>query len=89
LEKGLGWESRHVDLFKFENWEPEYVKLNPRAIIPTLDDDGRVIIDSNIIVEFLEDAYAEALLRPAGAHGRAIMRNWMKMADDVAHPSVV
>ena len=88
-EKGLAWESRHVDLFKFENWEPEYVKLNPRGVVPTLDDDGRVVVDSNVIVEYLEDAYAEVPLRPGDAPGRAIMRLWMKKADDVAHPSVV
>ena len=88
-EKGLAWESRHVDLFKFENWEPDYIKLNPRGVVPTLDHDGRVVVDSNIIVEYLEDAYAEAPLRPDDAHGRAIMRHWMKMADDIAHPSVV
>ena len=70
----MAWESRHVDLFKFENWEPEYVKLNPRGVGPTLDDDGRVIVDSNVIVEYLEDAYAEGSLMPGDAGGRARLR---------------
>ena len=40
-EKGLEWESRHVDIFAFENYEPAYTKLNPKAVVPTLDHDGK------------------------------------------------
>ena len=39
-EKSLDWESRHVDIFAFENYEPAYTRLNPKAVVPTLDYDG-------------------------------------------------
>ena len=32
-EKGLDWESRHVDIFAFENYEPAYTTLNPKAVV--------------------------------------------------------
>ena len=38
VEKGLTWEARRVDLFKTEQYDPEYLKLNPKGFIaqPTL-----------------------------------------------------
>ena len=33
-EKALDWESRHVDIFAFENYEPAYTRLNPKAVVP-------------------------------------------------------
>ena len=64
-EKGLDWESRHVDIFAFENYEPAYTRLNPKAVVPTLDHDGNVLIESNIILEYLEDVFPKQVpLRP-------------------------
>ena len=59
VEKKLSWQSRHVDLFNFENYQPWYTTLNPKAVVPTLDHDGRILIESNVILEYLEDNFAE------------------------------
>lgn len=88
-EKKVAWESRHVDLFKFENWEPDYTRLNPKGVVPTLVHDDRVIVESNVILEYLDDAFPAVPLRPAEAHARAVMRLWLKQTDEVAHPAVV
>jgi glutathione S-transferase len=45
-EKNLEWQSRHVDIFAFENYEPAYTRLNPKAVVPTLDHNGRILIES-------------------------------------------
>ena len=37
-EKGLEWTGEHVDLMRFENFRPEYLAVNPNALIPTLVD---------------------------------------------------
>ena len=44
-EKGLAWESRYVDpgLDKRQQHDPEYLKLNPRGLVPTLIHDGCVV----------------------------------------------
>jgi glutathione S-transferase len=35
-EKGLAWEAVRVDLFKAEQYDPKYLKLNPKGLVPTL-----------------------------------------------------
>jgi len=87
-EKGLDWHSTHVDLFNFENYEPTYTKLNPKGLVPTLDHDGRIVVESNVIIEYLEDEFPQPRLSPQDAHARATARLWMFNAEDVAHPAV-
>ncbi|MDE0539878.1 MAG: glutathione S-transferase family protein [Rhodospirillales bacterium] len=88
-EKGLDWESRHIDLGpKQENTEPWYVKLNPNGVVPTLDHDGRIIIESNVIIEYLDDVFPDIHLRPGDAYGRAQMRIWLDRTEHVVHRNV-
>ena len=53
-EKGLSWESRHIDLPKGEHLQPDYLKINPRAVVPVLDHDGVLIRESTVICEYLD-----------------------------------
>ena len=88
-EKGLDWESRHVDIFAFENYEPAYTDLNPKAVVPTLDHDGHVLIESNIILEYLEDVFPKQVpLRPDDPFARSIMRLWVYNSEELAHWNV-
>jgi glutathione S-transferase len=87
-EKKLPFENRHVNLFEFEHWTPEYLKLNPKAVVPALDHDGRIIIESNVIIEYLEDRFPEVRLRPADLHERAQMRVWLFNSEEIAHENV-
>ncbi len=81
-EKGLGWTGHHVDLMKFENLAPAYLVLNPKGVVPTLKYDGRLIPESSIINEFLDDRFPEVPLRPADPLERARMRLWVKHEED-------
>lgn len=47
LEKGLDWESEYLDLFKNEQYRPEYLQINPKGVVPSLVFHGKVIIESN------------------------------------------
>jgi glutathione S-transferase len=88
-EKSLDWESRHVDIFAFENYEPAYTDLNPKAVVPTLDHDGHVLIESNIILEYLEDVFPKQMpLRPDDPFARSIMRLWVYNSEELAHWNV-
>jgi glutathione S-transferase len=75
-EKRLPWESHFVDLRRFQHLEPEFLALNPAAMVPVLKDGGQVIRESLVINEYLDDAYPEPRLRPRGALERARMREW-------------
>ena len=35
FEKGLSWETKRVDLFKNEQYDPAYLKYNPKGVVPT------------------------------------------------------
>ena len=84
-EKKLTWEGHHLNLRVGDQQKPEYLKLNPNAVVPTLVDNGTVIIESTVINEYLDDAYPEQPLRPLNAAGRARMRLWTKQLDEGVH----
>ena len=84
-EKKLLWDGIHLDLRAGDAQRPEYVKLNPNQVVPTLLHDGAAVIESNLICEYLDDVYPETPLRPADALARARMRLWMKQLDDGIH----
>jgi glutathione S-transferase len=82
-EKGLPYKSRYVELWRYENLSPAYLKLNPNGVVPTLVHDGTPIINSFCINEYIEDAFPEPPLRPADLRERARMRYWAWTADEV------
>jgi glutathione S-transferase len=82
-EKGLAFESIYVDLHKFEQHEPWFVKINPEGQVPVLDHDGVIITHTTVINEYLEDAFPDAPpLRPPDPVGKARMRYWNKFIDE-------
>jgi glutathione S-transferase len=84
-EKGLAWEDRHIVLRSGEHQKDWYVKLNRRAVVPTLIDGDKVVTESNVINEYLEEAYPEPALAPKDPYGRAKMRLWTKQLDEDIH----
>lgn len=86
MEKGLKWEGRYVDILAGDQFKPDYVKLNKKAVVPTLVDDGQVIVESTVICEYLDDRFPENPIRPPSAYGRAGLRIWTKIVDEQLHP---
>ena len=86
-EKGLDWTKHHVDLQQKQNLRAEYLNLNPLGVVPTLVHDGKPVIESSIICEYLEDTYPDVVLRPTDTYQRSKMRYWMKHVDVKLHPS--
>ena len=87
-EKGLEWESHLLQLQKFEQFDPDYLKLNPNGVVPTLVHNGRVVTESTVIIEYLDDAFPEVPLKPIDPFPRAQMRMWEKWSDDVGYAAV-
>jgi len=84
-EKGLDWENRHLVLRAGEHQQPWYLKLNRRAVVPTLIDGDKVVPESNVILEYLDEAFPDPPLMPGDAYGRAQVRLWTKQLDEDVH----
>ena len=56
-EKGLSYSRVTLDLAKKEQKRPEFLKLNPYGKVPVIDDDGKVLFESCIINEYLDEKY--------------------------------
>jgi ganglioside-induced differentiation-associated protein 1 len=80
--KGLEWEAVKVDLFRAEQFDPRYLKLNPKGIVPTLVHDGKAIVESTLICEYLDDTFPEPRLMPDDPWLRTRARLWSKMVDE-------
>jgi glutathione S-transferase len=63
-EKGLTYVDRHFEFRDGGHLSPEYLKLNPNGVVPTLVHDGNPVIDSSVIVEYLDEAFPETSLTP-------------------------
>jgi len=87
-EKGLDFVSHYVDLLRFEQHDPAFVKINPNGQVPVLVHDGAVITESTVINEYLEDVFPEVPLRPADPVARARMRVWSKFVDEYFCPAL-
>ncbi|MEO0677875.1 MAG: glutathione S-transferase family protein [Pseudomonadota bacterium] len=74
-EKGLEWESRHIDLPNGGQFAPEFLKVNPAAIVPVLDHDGRRVFESSVICEYL-DGFEGPRLMPTDPYLAAKTRTW-------------
>lgn len=86
-EKALDYEDTLIDLQKGEQFDADYMKLNPNAVVPTLEDGGHIMIESTLINEYLDDAYPDVPLKPIDAVSRHKMRYFCKRIDDSLHPA--
>jgi glutathione S-transferase len=86
-EKGLEFESHIVDLLQGQQHDPEYVKLNPNHVVPTLVHDGNVLIESSLINEYLDDVFPDVAMRSADPVASHAARLWVKQVDTHVHPA--
>ncbi|WP_246139546.1 glutathione S-transferase family protein [Phaeobacter marinintestinus] len=86
-EKDLDWDGVYIDILKGEQFDPEYQKLNPKSVVPTLVHDGTVITDSTVICEYLDMLDPETSLHPTDPWERAQVRYWTKAVDEDLHPA--
>jgi len=82
-EKGLAFEHKLLNPAKFEHHTEWYKAVNPRGQVPALEDYGRIVTESTVICEYLEDAHpTELRLRPEDSYDVAMMRIWTKWVDE-------
>jgi glutathione S-transferase len=86
--KRIDWQEILLNLRKGEQFAPAYLRLNPKAVVPTLVHDAQVVRESSVINEYLEDRFPEVSMRPKDPMNRARMRLLIKMVDDEVHPAI-
>jgi glutathione S-transferase len=83
-----GFAEVRLDLFAGDQLRPEYLAINPNGLVPTLLDAGRPVIDSAVILEYLEDILPEPPLAPPTPYERAQMRAKLRFIDEAPTPAV-
>ena len=83
-EKHLEFVEHKMKLFQNDQLRPEYLKLNPNGVVPTLVDDGAPVINSSVIMEYLDEVYPEVPLSPdRTGQTAAQMRAWLRFFEEV------
>lgn len=68
---------------------PEFRRLNPNGLVPTIDDEGFVLWESNAILRYLAAKHAAGALWPADVRERALTDCWMDWANSTLWPTMV
>ena len=76
---GLPFEFRIINLGAGEQRQPEYLKINPLAKVPAIDDNGFCLGESNAIIRYLADK-AQNRIYPKDLQQRAIVDQWIDYA---------
>lgn len=87
-EKGVAYESHPLDLAKFEHHRDWYKDLNPSGIVPALLVDGRPLVESNFINDWIDDVFPDPPLRPLDPFQRHDLKLWARYIDDACLPAV-
>ncbi len=85
--KGLAYQPEFVHLAKGEHRQPEYAKVNPQALVPTLVlDDGTHLNQSLAIIEYLDEKHPRPPLLPGDSLGKARVRSLSELIACEIHP---
>ena len=82
--KRLPFAEVKLDLLAGDQLKPDYLELNPNGVVPTLDHDGQIVIDSAVIGEYLDEIAPEPEnFTPAAPLARAHVRALMHFIDEM------
>ena len=81
-EKGQAYTTHIIDLFRNEQYSDWYLAINPRGIVPALEHDGRHVIESSLICEYIDEVFTAVPLMPKAPFDRARARLWSKTVDE-------
>lgn len=86
IEKGV--EAReHLLTLRGDQFDPNYMTLNPNAVVPTLVHDGTPVIESSLILYYIDEAFPGPALMPADPKARHRVRLYNKLIDEYVHNS--
>ena len=81
-EKQVPYENQLVDIeIRLKNFEPWYLRLNPRGVVPTLVHGDRIVTDSAHIIRYVDEAFDGPALIPESTYERESMERWIEEQD--------
>ncbi len=86
--KALPFDEVKLDLLAGDQLKPDYLALNPNGVVPTLDHNGNIVIDSSVIIEYLDEIEPEESFTPRAPVARARMRALMRFIDEMPAAAV-
>ena len=86
--KGLDYEQVPIHLRRGggEQFGPAYKSINPQALVPALEDGGRILTQSLAIIEYLEEKHSKPPLLPVDPADRALVRSMALIIACEVHP---
>lgn len=78
IEKELDFELVEIDLYNRPAW---FREVSPYGKVPVLRHEGRIVYESAVIMQYLDEAFPAHPLMPADPYGRALARIWMDYCD--------
>ncbi len=89
-EKGIDIEKVQIDIMGGENLQSEYLSINPRGTLPTLQlDDGTIIDDVSAICRYFEATTPEPVLFGDDAKSKGLIESWVRQIEnDLFTPSM-
>ena len=79
--KKIKWQSHSVNIATGQNYSNWFLGINPRGLLPVLVDDGRVIIESNDIIQYLENKFPQPTL--ISEDQQSSMSDFLRNEDDL------
>ena len=87
-EAGVAYERRDAGLnFGVVNTDT-YRALNPNGLVPTIDDDGFILWESNAVVRYLASKHSNGALYPENLQARARADQWMDWSNTTFWPTI-
>jgi maleylacetoacetate isomerase len=86
--KGLAYEQAPIHLRRGggEQLSPTYRAINPQALVPALEDDGRILTQSVAIIEYLDEKHPKPPLLPLDPADKALVRSMAMIIACEVHP---
>jgi glutathione S-transferase len=86
-ELGIAYETVRISTAEGQQRSPEYLKINPRARVPALAVDGKVLVENVAILAFLGGGFPDKGLWPARTWDQAQALSLMAWLADTVHPA--
>jgi glutathione S-transferase len=86
--KALPFDEVRLNLLDGDQLKPDYIALNPNGVVPTLDHDGNIVIDSSVIIEYLDEVEPKTSFSPTDPVARGKMRALMRFIDEMPAAAV-
>ena len=83
FEKGLAWEGKLLDLKAGDQFDPAYLALNPNGVVPTLVDGDLVVVESSLILEYIDSLSEQNRLMPMDPKASVATRHWLLKCLDI------